>query len=33
VAETLKRRGELSRQIETLEGQWLELTQELEAIE
>ena len=33
VAETLKRRGELSRQVETLEGQWLELTQELEAIE
>ena len=33
VAETLKRRGELSRKVESLEAQWLELTQEIEAIE
>ena len=33
VAATLKRRGELSRQVEALEAQWLELTQEIEAIE
>ena len=32
VAETLKRHGELSRRVETLETQWLELTQELEAM-
>jgi ATP-binding cassette, subfamily F, member 3 len=33
VAATLKQRGELSRQVEALEVQWLELTQEIEAIE
>jgi len=32
VAKTLKRRGELSRRVESVEAQWLVLTQELEAI-
>jgi ATP-binding cassette subfamily F protein 3 len=33
VADTLKLRGELSRRLEALEAQWLDLTQELETIQ
>jgi ATP-binding cassette subfamily F protein 3 len=32
VATTMKRRGELALQVETLEAQWLEVTEQIEAV-